>query len=80
MTMKSFRNFLVLRFVVVLSAEFETFLCSLVVKIKHLGVLSQCVKNDLAHINELVHGWHDSVLFLDFLELTVGHNNQVFGV
>lgn len=80
MTVKCFRDFLVLALVVKFSAEFEALLSGMVVEVEHLGVLSECVEDDLANFNEEVDTGHDARLLLHLWVLAVGHEDQVLGV
>ena len=73
MRVEGLRHALVLNAVVVLATEVKHSLCSLVVEVKHLRVLSQGVKNDLADVNEEGNLGLELLLALDLLIVAVRH-------
>lgn len=71
---------LVLDLVLVLGTEIEDSLRSLVIKVDHLGVLSQGVEDNLAHIYEEQYARHQILLSFHCLVVAVCQEHQFFWV
>jgi hypothetical protein len=78
--MEGLRELFEFSFAVHLFAEFDRFDGSLVIEVKHLGVLSQTVQNDSVDVHVEVDLWHEFMLVFDFIEINKGHKSKVFWV
>jgi hypothetical protein len=77
---KSLSDAHVLHSVVVLAAEVKYALGCLIIEIDHLGVLSQGVKNDLAHIDEEGDSVHQTLLRLYLGKATICEEHQLLRI
>jgi hypothetical protein len=70
----------ILKAVPILGTEVEDSGGCLVVEVDHLRVLSECIQDDLADLNEEGDASHQVLLLLNSLIVAVGQNHEFLGV
>lgn len=71
------RDLLELTLVLVFVTELEDFPRGVVVEVKELAVLPECIKNVLEGVNEEINARHDLALLFDDVQVGVRHQDQV---
>ena len=76
--MESLSEASVLSLAVELEAEVEKIVRDLVIDVKELGVLSECVHDDLCDTCVEVDPWDQPLLVNDLLKVTISQQDQLF--